>query len=311
MKYRTLGRTGLIVSEVGFGAWALGGTSYGPTSDTTSTAAITKAVELGCNFFDTADVYGFGHSEEIIAKSLSEIGKLNEVIIATKVGGQMDDHPVVLNEDYIRGALQNSLKRLRRDYIDLYQLHNPYRQIITQGQVFEILNKLKQEGLIRHYGVSVHSVEEGLAALKNGKPDVIQIVYNMYSLIQSHNPAEQLFPSAKNNNVGIIAREPLANGFLTGKIKPETAFAEGDVRGSWQMTHRSFKLRITEALRFLEQPNRSLPQAALRFVLDEPAVATTIVGIKTPKHAEENLAASTLPNLTEAEREKINKVFFG
>jgi aryl-alcohol dehydrogenase-like predicted oxidoreductase len=311
MKYRTLGRTGLIVSEIGFGAWALGGNQYGPADDAISIKAIARAVELGCNFFDTADVYGLGHSEEVIAQGLSEVGKLNDVIIATKVGGTMDGSSVTLSEDYIRTALQNSLKRLRRDYIDLYQLHNPYRQIILQGQVFEILEKLKQEGLIRFYGLTVHSVAEGLAALKNGKPDTIQIVYNMYSLIQSHNPAEQLFPSAKNANVGIITREPLANGFLTGKIKPETVFAEGDVRGSWQTTHRSFKLRITEALRFLEQPNRTLSQAALRFVLDEAAVTTTIVGIKSPKQAEENLSASNLPALTEAEREKINKVFFG
>jgi aryl-alcohol dehydrogenase-like predicted oxidoreductase len=311
MKYRTLGRTGLIVSEVGFGAWALGSSQSGSTDDATALKAIAKAVELGCNFFDTADVYGLGHSEEIVGQGLAEIGKLNEVIIATKVGGSMDDNPVSLTEDYIRNALQNSLKRLRRDYIDLYQLHNPYRQIIVQGQVFDIFEKLKQEGLIRHYGVTVHNVAEGIAALKNGKPETIQIVYNMYSLIQSHNPAEQLFPSAKEENVGIITREPLANGFLTGKIKQDTVFSEGDVRGSWQATHRSFKLRITDALRFLEQPNRTMSQASLRFVLDEPFVSTCVVGIKTPKQAEENLSASTIPALTETERQKINTVFFG
>lgn len=311
MKYRTLGRTGLIVSEIGFGAWALGGDRYGPTEDSTSTKAIARAVELGCNFFDTADVYGYGHSEEVVAEGLSAVGKLNDVIIATKVGGQMDDNPVNLTEEYIYGALHSSLKRLKRDYIDLYQIHNPYRQIIANGQVFEILDKIKQEGYIRHYGVSVHSVTDGLACLKSGKPDTVQIVYNLYSLIQSQNPSEQLFPAAKDANIGIIAREPLANGFLTGKQKVDSRYSEGDIRANWQATNRSFKIRLTEALRFLEQPGRSMVQSALRFVLDDSDITTTIVGIKTSVQAEENLSASALPALTEAERKKIHTVFYG
>jgi aryl-alcohol dehydrogenase-like predicted oxidoreductase len=153
--------------------------------------------------------------------------------------------------------------------------------------------------------------------LKTGKPDTIQVVYNIYSLVQSDNPAEQLFPQAQDKNVGVIVREPLANGFLTGKQRLDTTYEAGDIRASWPSHYRSFKIRIAEALRFLEQRNpagqvtRSLTEAALRFTLDEPAISTVIVGVKTPEQVRENFVASDLPALTREENQRISKVFFG
>jgi aryl-alcohol dehydrogenase-like predicted oxidoreductase len=317
MKYRKLGRTSLVVSEISFGAWAIGGNqhgnSYGSTSDATSIEAIQTALNLGCNFFDTADVYGYGHSEEILGQGLRQAGKLNEVLIATKVGGNFSTGETVMDfsAQHVTSAIDASLKRLGRDYIDLYQLHNPSRRIISDGRIFEVLDSLKAAGKIRYYGVSVHSVAEGLACLKIGKPDTIQIVYNFYSLLQSENPAEELFPNAQEQNIGVIAREPLANGFLTGKQKMDAKYEEGDIRASWPSHYRSHKIRVAEALRFLEKPGRSLSQAALRFVLDEPGISTVLVGVKTAQQAKENFAASDLPSFAEAEKDAIKKVLFG
>lgn len=323
MQYRTLGRTGLKVSELGFGAWAIGGNqhgnSYGSTDDATSVAAVTRAVEQGCNFFDTADVYGFGHSEELLAQGLQEAGKLNDVIIATKVGGNFYSGKTVtdFSTGYVKVALEQTLRRLKRDYIDLYQLHNPSRPFIENGQIFEVMEELKAAGKIRHYGVSIHTVAEGLACIKNGKPDTIQIVWNMFSLSQSENPAEDLFPLALEKNIGVIAREPLANGFLAGTQRMDTQYEPGDIRATWPVNYRSYKIRLAENLRFLErrqdsgQEPRSMAQAAIRFALDAPAVSTVICGMKTAQQVDENFYASSIAALTSEEREKINRVFFG
>ena len=317
MNYRTLGRTGLKVSEIGFGTWAVGGNrhgnSYGPTDDTASIAAIAMAVEHGCNFFDSADVYGQGHSEEVLGQGLSQLGRLNEVIIATKGGANFSGTQTVVDfsAQHLTEAVEASLKRLNRDYLDLYQLHNPSRQIIIDGRVFATLDQLKAAGKIRFYGVSVHSVAEGLACLKNGKPDTIQIVYNFSSLLQSENPAEQLFPQSHECNVGVIAREPLANGFLTGHQHLDTVYPAGDIRASWPSNYRFHKIRLAESLRFLADSERSLSQAALRFVLDEPAISTVIVGIKTPEQAQENFATVDLPALGLDEQQQIRKTLFG
>jgi aryl-alcohol dehydrogenase-like predicted oxidoreductase len=325
MKYRTLGRTGLQVSELSFGAWAIGGNQHGnsdgSTKDETSVQAIHKALEVGCNFFDTADVYGFGRSEELLARGLREVGKLDQVYIASKVGSNFYESAERIVTDfspkYIRFALEQTLKRLGRDYLDLYQLHNPSRPLIEDGQIFEVLDELKAEGKIRFYGVSIHNVPEGLACVRSGKPDTIQVVYNLFSLVQSENPAEQLFQQAKEKNVAVIVREPLANGFLTGKQRLDTTYEEGDIRSSWPSNYRSFRIRMVEALRFLEKKDEggklthTLSHAALRFALEEDGVSTVIVGVKTPEQAVENFLASDLPTLTKEEHQRINKVLFG
>jgi aryl-alcohol dehydrogenase-like predicted oxidoreductase len=306
-----------VVSEVGFGTWAIGGNqhgnSYGTTDDNVSIEAIHKALDLGCNFFDTADVYGYGHSETILGQALAKAGKLKDVYIATKVGGNFYSGRTVMDfsAEYIRTAVHESLKRLDRDWLDLYQLHNPSRPMIEDGQIFDVLDALKKEGLIRHYGVSIHSVPEGIACIKNGKPDTVQVVYNLTSLTQSENPADELLPLAKEHKVGIIVREPLANGFLTGKQKLDTTYEPGDIRGSWPSHYRSYKIRVGDSLKFLETPDRTMSQAAIRFVLDDPAVSLVIVGVKTPKQALENFNASELPSLSEVEKKKIIATLLG
>src|SRR2546425_1312664 len=181
MKYRTLGKTGLKVSEVGFGAWAIGGNdygnSYGPTDDKVSLAAVERAFELGCNFYDTADVYGHGHSEELLGQALKE--HRNDVILATKVGGDFYHDPprMNFNPDYLEFASTKSCERLQTDHLDLYQLHNPPIQLLKNGKIFEGLEKLKDSGRIRHYGVSIHDPQEDLYqwSIENQQPSKVSL----------------------------------------------------------------------------------------------------------------------------------------
>lgn len=298
MRYRELGSTGLKVSEVGFGAWAIGGNlhgnSYGPTDDKNSIAAVQKALELGCNFFDTADAYGHGHSEVLLGQALR--GHRDEVFIATKVGGDFYHGAPRMNfsPDYIEFALGKSCDRLQTDYVDLYQLHNPPVQLFKNGSLFRTLEALKEKGRIRHFGISIHDPQEGLLAMKTGPPETIQVVFN----ILRQDAKLQLFQAANDSGVGIIAREPLANGFLTGRHTAEDEFPRGDIRNGFPQDYILNLVLAAEQLRFLETKTRSLTQAALRFVLDQKEVSTVIAGAKTPQQAEENLSASTVAPLT-------------
>ncbi|MBI4234060.1 MAG: aldo/keto reductase [Chloroflexi bacterium] len=308
MNYRLLGRTGLKVSEVGFGAWAIGGNahgnSYGPTDDATSERALLRALELGCTFFDTADVYGYGHSEELLGRVL---GNRQDVVVATKVGGNFSRGYTVMDfsPQHIRNACEQSLKRLCRDVIDLYQLHNPPYDLVRSGHTFAVLEELKREGKIRFYGVSIHTPEEGIAALRTGKPDTFQVVYN----VLRQEAAWELFPLAQERNVGIIAREPLHNGFLTGKDQQDAAYVPGDIRHSWPRVYVRQLVQIAVSLRFLALPGqRSLAQAAIRFALDNPAVSVVIPGAKTPEQAQENLGASDIPPLSPRELAQLQAV---
>lgn len=295
MKYRPLGSTGLEVSEIGFGAWAVGGNehgnSYGPTDDEESLRAIVAAVDLGCTFFDTADCYGHGHSEELLGRALS--GRRQQVVLATKGGSDFYHEPPRLNfsESHLVFAVEESLKRLATDYIDLYQLHNPPFSLIESGRVFEALEKLKSQGKIRHYGVSIHDPHEGLLAMKVGKPATIQVVYN----VLRRDAAEELFPRAIAEGVGIIAREPLANGFLTGKYTKDSIFPIGDIRHQWPSKYQTQLInQVQDFLKTAEQNPVTPAQTALRFVLAQPAVSTVIPGCKTAAQAEENLKTSDL-----------------
>jgi len=298
MKYRVLGKTGLKVSEVGFGGWPIGGNafgnSYGPTDDKQSLAAIGRALELGCNFFDTADVYGHGHSEELLGQALR--GCRSEVIIATKVGGDFyhGTPRMNFNSDYLEFALGKSCERLGTDYVDLYQLHNPPVQLIKDGRVFKTLERLNASGKIRHYGISIHDPQEGLLAMRNRGIGAVQVVFN----ILRQEAKNQLFREATQNNVGIVAREPLANGFLAGKLKTESTFHQGDIRHSFPRNYVSQLTTAVDQLRFVESNSRTLAQAALRFVLDHKEVSTVIPGAKTPEHVDEDLASSESPPLT-------------
>jgi aryl-alcohol dehydrogenase-like predicted oxidoreductase len=314
MNYRDLGKTGIKVSEIGFGCWAIGGNtygqSYGPTSDKESTDALNKAVDLGLNFFDTADVYGRGHSEELLGKTLK--GKRDRLVIATKVGADFYQGAgfQTFTEEYIRFALEKSLLRLKTDYIDVYQLHNPPLRLLNREDLYEPLKQLKEEGKIRAWGVSVFTPVEGMTALNVGKPDCLQVTYNIFSF----RPEQQLFHRAFELGCAIIAREPLANGFLTGKYESHPQFGPGDFRRNWPVEHIQARSDAARKLAFLDnskltgRQQRSLGQAAIKYTLSDRAVSTAIVGMKTVEQVEENLAASGKPSLTLAEIQLIGKL---
>jgi len=298
MKYRTLGKTGLKVSEVGFGAWAIGGNdhgnSYGPTDDNVSVAAVERAFELGCNFYDTADVYGHGHSEELLGRALK--AHRNDVFIATKVGGDFYHDPprMNFNPDYLEFASTKSCERLQTDYIDLYQLHNPPIQLLKNGKIFEGLEKLKDSGRIRNYGISIHDPREGLLAMRFGQPATIQVVFNLLR----QEAKNELFQAARRENVGIIVREPLSNGFLSGKFTTDSTFPAGDIRKNFPRNYQSGLVGAAERLRILESKMRTLAQASIRFALDHKDIATVIPGAKNPQQVEENIKSSDLAPLT-------------
>jgi aryl-alcohol dehydrogenase-like predicted oxidoreductase len=302
MQYRRLGKTDLIVSEVGFGTWAIGGNkygnSYGPTDDNTSLTALRVAIELGCNLFDTADVYGHGNSEMLLGRALREAGAQGErIMVASKVGTNFTSGPpfIDFSRAHILRAVEATLRRLGRDFVDLYQLHNPPLDVIRSSEAFDALAELKLACKVRHVGVSVHTVEEAAACIEGGRMETLQIVYNLFSMMSPSYSFGGIFEPARRLGVGLIAREPLAGGFLSGLHNNETIYGLGDVRGDYLPEERRFRIAMADSLGFLAQPGVTMAQAALRFVLDEPAIATTIVGIKTPSQAIENFAAADAP----------------
>ncbi len=305
MKYRDFGKTGLKVSEVGFGGWAIGGNehgnSYGPTDDKASIDAIHKAIDLGCNFFDTADVYGWGHSEELLGKALK--GKRDHLIIATKVGGDFYQGAgfQTFTADYIRFGFEKSLQRLKTDYIDVYQLHNPPLRILNKPETYEVLQELKKEGKIRAWGVSIFDPIEGLTALKIGQPDSIQVSFSLFNV----KPGEELFPKSNEVGCAIVVREALANGFLTGKYEPGASFEHGDIRHNWPKDYILARTLATQKLKFIPKNTRTMTQSALRFVLHNEYVSVVIAGAKTVEQVEENLGASDAPALTSEELQEI------
>jgi len=297
MKFRQFGSTGMKTSEVGMGCWAIGGNafgnSYGTTEDAESVKAVRKAVDLGCNFFDTADVYGHGHSEELLGIALQKIRR--GVLIATKVGGSYvynDDKWGNMNftAEYVRFAIEQSLLRLKTDYIDVYQLHNPTLAMIKEGEVFRPLRGLQKEGKIRHVGISVFTLDEGLAALDHA--DSIQCVFN---IIDPRN--YEMMETAKRRGIGVIVREPLANGLLTGKYNTGSSFEKGDIRNN---TPPQYMEGVTELAQEIKErfPWATPAQIALKYVLSFDCVSTVIPGAKTPEQAAENMAASDIRPLT-------------
>lgn len=325
MKFRQFGSTGLSVSEIGMGCWAIGGNkfgnSYGSTDDVESVKAIKKAVEFGCNFFDTADVYGHGHSEELLGLALQKIR--NSVFITTKVGGAYMYNSnewghVNFTAEYINFAIEQSLRRLRTTYIDTYQLHNPTLAMIKEGEVFKPLRELQKSGKIKHAGVSVFTLDEGLAALDHA--DAVQCVFN---IIDPRN--YEMMETAKRRGIAVIVREPLANGLLTGKYKKQngaehkdarsassnsasytlSAFEKGDIRNNMPQDYKEGVAELAGEIR-KKFPHMSAAQVALKYILAFDCVSTVIPGAKTEQQAAENLAASDMPDLT-----KEDMAFFG
>ncbi|HKZ63851.1 MAG TPA: aldo/keto reductase, partial [Thermoplasmata archaeon] len=248
--------------------------------------------------FDTADVYGWGHSEEVLGVALED--HRQDVRIATKVGGDFYHGGVRMNfsPGYLAFALDRTLARLRTDYVDLYQLHNPPLALTADPRTYETLERLQAENKVRHYGISVHEPMEAVLAIQTGKPTVLQIPFSIFR----QEWIEEVLPMAARYRVGIVAREPLANGFLTGKYGPDAAFASGDIRHHWPREMVEGQVRAAKSLRsLLVRPDRTLAQAALKFVLAFPEVSVTIPGAKTPAQVEENAGASDAPDLTPAE----------
>jgi aryl-alcohol dehydrogenase-like predicted oxidoreductase len=298
MHYRVLGKTNLRVSEIGFGAWAIGGRSeaagtplgWGKTSDEESLSAIRRARELGVNFFDTSDSYGFGRSESLLGIVLSRTRK--DVVIATKVGVARDADGKLhkdFSRQHIQIAIDGSLKRLRTDYVDLYQLHNPTLAELRRDDIQEAMDRLQEAGKIRFWGVSITTPEEGIEIIRNGWGYTLQVLYN--ALNQA--PAKELFPLAKEKGYGIIARVPLASGLLTGKYRPDTAFGTDDVRQNFLTPKRLEEVipRVDEVKSIIGGTARALAEGALRFVLADDAVSTTIPGMRNVRQVEMNVAA--------------------
>jgi aryl-alcohol dehydrogenase-like predicted oxidoreductase len=298
MHYRKLGNTGITVSEIGFGGWAIGGPAnadstpygWGRTNDDESLASIRRARELGVTFFDTADSYGFGRSESLLGIVLSR--KRKDVVIATKVGVARDSQGKLRKDftrEHILHAVDGSLKRLRTDYIDLYQLHNPALAELRRDEIHEAMDRLQEVGKIRFWGVSVTTPEEGIEVVNRGWGYALQVLYN----VLNQAPANELFPLAKQKGYGIIARVPLASGLLSGKFRPDTTFSADDVRQNFLTAKRLEEVlpRVDEVKSIIGGTARALAEGALRFVLADDAVSTTIPGMRNLRQVEMNVAA--------------------
>jgi len=306
LKLKRLGKTNLLISEIGFGAWAISGRGYGPTDDKESIRALHKALDLGVNFIDTADIYGDGHSEELIGRVLRERGD-KQTVIATKFGWDFYRDGGIrsnLKRNYISFALEKSLKRLGREWIDIYQIHNSKPDDIERDNVYETLDELKKQGKIRFYGVSAYYLEDAIEAIKTVKPDTIQIIYN----ILEPEAGEKLFPLAIKNDIGIMAREPLASGLLTGKYNENSSFPKTDHRHGWSKKFLEEGAKKVSRLKFLEKEGQTLIQAALRFSLSHKAVSVVIPGAKTVRQVEENISAAEA-DLSPYELKRIRELY--
>jgi aryl-alcohol dehydrogenase-like predicted oxidoreductase len=300
-----------MVSEVGFGGLPIGGMRWGDVRDEESLAALQRAFELGVNFFDTADVYGRGHSEELIGQALGEVRP--NVLIATKVGMDFTrGEPARANFDpaYIRAALDRSLARLRTDYVDLYQLHNPPQKLVKEDAVWETLRDLQRDGKVRYFGVSCRAANDARAYMRAAEAsddprhfgDTLQVAYN---LLDQEAAEKEVFVEARRHDWGIISRVPLASGMLGGRYTAEHEFPYTDFRGDWSRERLSETVDRVDALRFLEKPGRTLAQAAIAFCLSQPAVSTVISGAKTAGQVEENSAAGEHAPLSDEELREI------
>jgi aryl-alcohol dehydrogenase-like predicted oxidoreductase len=309
MQYRTLGATGLEVSEIALGTWAFGGDEWGPADDTRSIRTIHQALDRGVNFLDTADVYGYGHSEEVIRQALT--GRAESVYLCSKAGNDIYNMPRAagggpkdFSPAYLRQAVEGSRTRLGVDAIDLYLLHNPSLEVLRQGDALETLRRLKEEGVIRFYGASVYSAEEGKAAIDVGEVDALMITYNLIA----QGPAHDLFPYARERGVGIIARSPLANGLLTGKYTDSATFPDDDHRAHRGADWLRKGVEKVDQYRFLTRGgSRPLAVAALAFILANRDVASVVVGAKSPEQIAENIQASASA-LSAEEREQIRSL---
>ena len=315
MKYRELGRTGWKVSEISFGAWAIG-SMWGSVDEKESMAALHKALDVGINFFDTADVYGDGRSERLLGRLRKE--RKETFYIATKAGRKLNPHtPEGYNRENFTRFVEDSLRNLQTDCLDIVQLHCPPNQIYYTPETFEALESLVKAGKIRHYAVSVRTCEEGLKALEYPGIQSVQIIFNMFR----HRPSELFFPEAKRRRVGILARVPLASGMLTGRMTRETTFAQDDHRSfnregakfdkgeTFSGVDYNLALDIVDQLRPLVPEGATLAQLALRWILMFDAITCAIPGGKRPSQVEDNAHASDLPPLSDEAMQKVRELY--
>ena len=307
MEYRTLGKSGLNVSEIGFGAWAIGGDAWGEVDDMQSIKAMNHAFEMGINFFDTADVYGDGHSEKLVAQLVK--GKRDQVIISTKgglLGHTRKPEPIYDKPEKVIKAFEDSLTRLGIDYIDVYFCHIWWHVEEETAAFLEAFERLKQAGKVRAVGVSTDNFEYLKTFNRYHSIDVLQAEYS----ILNRAAEKEILPYCQQENIGVIVRGPLQKGLLTGKFTKETLFTGNDVRQHWERKWFEDQVDKIEMLKRFERDDRTLGQLALQFVLSHPAISTAIPGAKTEKQVEENALASIWPLLTNEENDFIHQHFF-
>jgi len=315
MEYRTLGRTGWNVSSISFGTWALG-SAWGTVHDTDSLSALHRALDLGVNLFDTADVYGDGRSERLLAQ-LRQARK-EKFYIATKAGRRLDPHtPGGYNRKNLTAFIERSLRNLNTDSLDLLQLHCPPTEVYYMPEVFGILDDLVQIGKVRFYGVSVEKVEEALKALEYPHVQSVQIIYNIFR----QRPAELFFTEARKRNVGILARVPLSSGMLTGKLTKQSSFEKDDHRvfnrhgeafdrgETFSGVDYDVALEVIDLIRPLVPAGMTMAQFALRWILMDPAVTCAIPGAKNPHQTEENISSADMPPLPDTLMEKVKAIY--
>ncbi|KPL76530.1 aldo/keto reductase [Ornatilinea apprima] len=315
MQYRTFGRTGWQVSTISFGAWAIGG-DWGSVSDEESLATLHSALDQGINLFDTADVYGDGRSERLMARLRKERSEPFHII--TKAGRRLNPHVASgYNRQNLTAFVERSLKNLNTDCLELVQLHCPPTEVYYTPEVFEVLDDLVRQGKIQYYGVSVEKVEEALKAIEYPQVQSVQIIYNIFR----QRPAELFFREAQRRQVAILARVPLASGLLTGKFTPQSSFESSDHR-NYNRHGESFDrgetfsgvdyetgLAAVEALRPLVPQGASMAQFALRWILMDQAVTCAIPGAKRPSQVEQNAAAADLPELPAETMQTIRAIY--
>lgn len=297
MKQRRLGRTGLRVSDVGYGAWGISRVQWIGASDNESLRALRRAIDLGLNFIDTALAYGEGHSERLVGRAVRQSRR--RILVATKVPPKNRIWPAsrrtpvdqVFPGDYVVRCVETSLRNLGLDTVDLLQFHVWTDEFTDRGDWREAVDRLKRAGKIRFFGISLgeHTPNNGLKAVASSAVDAVQVIYNIFD----QSPADRLLPLCRKHDVGVLARVPLDEGGLTGKISPRTRFAPGDFRARYFKGDRKAEVagRVGRILADLKIAADDLPEVALRFALSHPAVSTVIPGMRSVRHAEANCAA--------------------
>ncbi|MFN2612774.1 MAG: aldo/keto reductase [Solirubrobacterales bacterium] len=318
MKQRYFGNTDLCVSEIGFGTWALGSDWWGEVTEADGERLLNLAIELGITFFDTGDAYGKGANEELVGRVLAP--HRDQVQIATKFGYDLaagrqqhseGERPQRWDGPFVKQALEASLKRLGTDRVDLYQLHNPRIDAIDNDDCFAALEQLKQEGKLRHYGIALGPAigwrDEGLAAVSRRGIASVQTVYNLLE----QDPGAELMAAASEHGVGVMARVPTSSGLLDDNLTPETTFSGSDHRRHRKREWLVEGLRKIETIRFLceEGSGRTMAQAAMRFILAQPQIATVIPTITSEAELREYTGAATAPELGEEELARVSELY--